>query len=920
MRPTSRRRLVSGVLIALSVFIAVGFGVGVGAALAKTDSIPQAWDIGRPHTSLPTQILDRNGKLIAEYSGAANHQIIPLDKLPKYLIQALLTREDQNFFHEGAFSLRGTFRAAWNILVGHYFSGGSTITQQLAGLLYADRSHKTIVRKLKELWYAFQLEKRLTKDQILQMYLNTVYFGRNNYGIEAASEYYYGHPASRLTLAESVMLVIQLADPARYYWLKHPDRARVIQHVVLQEMVKKGYVTQEQADQSFTDFWDTYPYSRAASTGLSGINGSKAPYFTEYVRQRLEQDLYGNLNYLRDGLVVHTTLDLGDQQYAQKLMEKSIEKFNTVYHQNATKISSTVTKSFYPVLNLLSLSFNLPQVAQLDQAKSQTSAIGSYLTRINPSIDVLSMVFGLNRVHLASIQAHIQRRKKEQKTTVQGALIALDDHTGEIISMVGGYNYATSNFNRAVDAQVQPGSSFKPLYYSAAISSHKFTVATMLPDRPVVFFNPDGTVYRPYDYLGQWQGRVSLRWALQDSINVPSLEVLQGVGFDKAVNRAARLLGMEKKKNSNHYFPHLWPLGLGITPLAPINMARAYATFPNQGREVDPIAIKYVQDRMNGNIVLQPERDLREKQKHMGSRLQIMSPQAAYIMVDLLKSVVTAGTLWQTPFDVHGFDGMPMAGKTGTTQNWSDAWTVGFSPYYTTAVWFGFDQRGGSLGLGQTGATAAGPVWAHFMKHADTGLPVIKFTKPATGLVTVRVDCNSGKLPTKYSSCTKDEIFIAGTEPRRFDTLSEYDVSRDSNVVSKLQNSAIIQGFSGAEPTSLGSIPSDSISPDSLLTTPGQLGVSGPPGGGTGEVPLGQGAAGSAAPPKTLSGAYESSGTALGSGPSSTSSGTGGSANAGSGNTGNGTSGVSGGAGSTGRGTGSATANPGSGGVNPLLD
>ncbi len=816
--------------------------------------------IGQSHTSLPTQILDRNGKLIAEYSGAEAHQIIPLNRLPKYLILALLTREDQNFYHEGAFSLRGTIRAAYNIVTGHYFSGGSTITQQLAGLLYANRTKKTIFRKLKELWYAFQLEKRLTKNQILEMYLNTVYFGQNTYGIEAASEYYFGHPASDLSLAESVMLVIQHADPAGLYWLDHPDTARKIQHVVLQEMVKKHYVTQEQADQSFTDFWNTYPYSRAASTSLSGLNSSKAPYFTEYVRQRLEQQLYGNLNYLRDGLVVHTTLNLEDQQFAQKLMHDSIKKFNTIYHENATKVTSTVTKSFYPILTLLSLSLNLPQMSALNHAKAQKSAVDDYLTKVNPSLDVLSMVMGLNRLHLATIQAHIQRKQKEQKTTVQGALISIDDHTGEIITMIGGYDFATSNFNRAVNAQVQPGSSFKPLYYSAAISSHKFTTASMLSDRPIVFFNPDGTVYKPFDYLGQWQGHVSLRWALQDSINVPSLEVLQGVGFDKAINRAARLLGMEKDKNNPHYFPHLWPLGLGITPLAPINMARAYAVFTNQGREVDPIAIKYVQDRMSGNIVLQPERALREKQKKMGSKLQIMSPQTAYVMVDLLKSVVSAGTLWQTPFDVHGFDGMPMGGKTGTTENWSDAWTVGFSPYYTTAVWFGFDQRGGSLGLGLTGATAAGPVWAAFMKHADQGLPVIKFQKPQTGLVRVKVDCTSGLLPTKYSTCTKDELFIAGTEPRRFDTLAAYNSKRNEDVASKLANSAIVQGFSGVSPSSLGSIPSATITAGNVYT-------------GNGQSSAPAGAAGSAAPPNPSNSTLGS--PSAGQGTSSAASGTG---------------------------------------------
>ena len=784
-------------LLTLSVLGALILGSAFGVALAKTDSIPQSSQIEQPKVSLPSEILDRNGKVIAQFSGAERHDQISLTMLPKYVVYALLTREDQNFYHEGAFSLRGTMRAAINIAIGNYFSGGSTITQQLAGMLYTNRDKKTIVRKLKELWYAFQLEKRLTKSQILELYLNNVYFGRNNYGIEAASQYYFGHSASRLTLAESAMLIIQLADPARYYWLKYPDRARVIQHVVLQEMVKNGYVTQAEADQSFAQFWATYPYSRAASTASDLGAGSKAPYFSEYVRQQLEQDLFGKLDYLRDGLVVHTTLNLDYQHYADQVMHSAISKYNSDYKSSSHGVSGDVSKSLEPLLSLLSYSFNLPQINRVGSSQNKQRAMNDYLLHLNPAINVVSMMLGLDHVAQFTAMAHVVRRQKEQSTQVEGALITLDDHTGEILAMVGGYDWNTSKFNRAVDGRIQEGSSIKPLYYSVAISSGKLTAASRLYDGPVIFYNQNGTPYQPYDFLGQWQGAVSVRWALQDSINVPSLEVLQTVGFDAAINRISRMLGMEQYKNDPNYFPRVYPLGLGIIPVAPINMARAYAVFANQGREVDPIAINYVEDRATHQIILEPERQLRDEQKRRGNALQIMSPQAAYVMVNLLESVVSGGTLWQTPYDVGGFDGMPMAGKTGTTQNWSDAWTVGFSPYYTTAVWFGFDQKGRSLGLGLTGATAAGPAWARYMKDIHRGLPRIDFTKPASGLVTERVDASSGLLPTKYSTKTKDEIFIAGTEPRQFDTLSEFQDQRNSAIMNKLQNSAIVQGLSG---------------------------------------------------------------------------------------------------------------------------
>jgi len=802
-----KRRIVSACLVSLSIGAAIIVGGGIGIAVARTANIPQSWQIENKKVSLPTEILDRSGKLISQFNGVEHHQRVSIGSLPKYVIYALLTREDQNFFHQGAFSLRGTLRAAINDLLGSYFSGGSTITQQLSGMLYANRDHITIRRKLRELWYAFQLEKRLTKWQVLQMYLNTVYFGRNNYGIEAASEYYFGHSATKLTLAESVALIIQLADPAGLDWISHPKHAKAIQHAVLEQMVKRGYVTQAQADQSFLQFWQDYPYSRPSSQTPYASSTSKAPYFTSYVRQQLQQDLYGNLSFLRDGLVVHTTLNLRYQRDAQRIMRKYIAKYNKIHEKNTQSIFSNVKSSITPALNLLSLTFNLPKIELATHKRNEQSALAYYLANLNPEINAMSMVLGIPELTAFTSRAHALRRQQMKKTTVEGALITLGDHTGEILSMVGGYNWKQSQFNRAVDGRLQEGSSIKPLYYSAAISSGKLTVGSPLYDGPVVFWNPDGTPYRPRDFLGQWQGLVSLRWALQDSINVASLEILKKVGFKKAIDRMAPMLGLSKYKNNQTYFPHLYPLGLGITPVAPINMARAYATFANQGRLVTPIAIKFVQDRTTGKVVLQPEKDLRVRQQHEGKKLQIMSPQTAYIMVNLLKSVVTAGTLWQTYFDVGGWNGMPMAGKTGTTENWDDAWTVGFSPYYTTAVWFGFDHHGTSLGLGLTGATGAGPVWAHYMKAIDAGQPAIPFPKPNTGLVHEIVDCYSGMLPSTYSSCTKNEIFLAGTEPRTSGTLERYRHDRDNAVVQKLQNSALFQSLAGTSPTKIGSMP-----------------------------------------------------------------------------------------------------------------
>ncbi len=297
------------------------------------------------------------------------------------------------------------------------------------------------------------------------------------------------------------------------------------------------------------------------------------------------------------------------------------------------------------------------------------------------------------------------------------------------------------------------------------------------------------------NYLGTWEGSVLLRYALANSMNVPSLQVLDGVGFDKAIDRAAKMLDMEDKKDDRNFFPRSFPLGLGVISVAPIDMARAYTTFANLGRPSDPLAITKVLGR-NGEEIINPEKDRLRRIKHESKESdRIMSPQAAYLMIDLLKSTVEFGTLRWRRINVGGFDGMPMAGKTGTTQNWGDAWTIGFSPYYTTSVWFGFDTPGNSLGRELTGATAAGPTWAEYMKTIHQGLEPVEFEKPDSGLVKMRVCSTSGLLPTQYCNHTVEELFIAGTEPKQFCDIHPFERERDEVLVRKLQDSFMLEDF-----------------------------------------------------------------------------------------------------------------------------
>jgi penicillin-binding protein 1A len=394
-----------------------------------------------------------------------------------------------------------------------------------------------------------------------------------------------------------------------------------------------------------------------------------------------------------------------------------------------------------------------------------------------------SLAFGIADLKPLTGQGFANQKVSTEQNVVEGALITIENDTGYITAIVGGSKFdETNQLIRAVQGNLQPGSSFKPLYYSAAIDSRKFTSATVISDLPIVFHNEDGTPYMPLNFLGAWNGQVLLTDALAQSMNVASIRVLDGVGFDAAIGRASALLGYSDPDDIRRRFPRVYPLGLGIISTSPLRMARAFSIFANLGREVNPIAIRSIEDR-NGKIILDIERDLRQEQRRRGNSIQVISPQNAYIMTSMLKKTLENGpsghgTLynpsgWGSKFTFKDENGktykMPMAGKTGTPQNWSDAWTIGYSPYYTTAVWFGFDKPGNSLGLSLTGSTLAGPVWADYMREIHHGLPLRDFMRPGTGLVDITVCAKSGRLKT--SSCSEGEItlsFLEGTQPELF--------------------------------------------------------------------------------------------------------------------------------------------------------
>lgn len=789
-------------LAIVTVVLAVVFGVAFGTAIASVRNIRAVENFTTFEPALPSRLLDSQGRLITEFASSEKREIVSIKDLPQHLIDALVTREDKTFWTHPGFTFRGYVRAFVGIVTGKNMGGGSTITLQLAGTLYADRRDISIRRKLVELWWALQLERRFSKQEILEMYMNRMIMGPGVYGVEAASKYFFGHSAREATIAEAAILVIQLSSPTRFNPIRNPNLARERSREVLDQMIDLGYVTRDEADDSFALYWDNYDYTRVATAAFY-TRDDKAPWFSEYVRRQLEDMLYGSTDLYKDGLTIHTTLNLDYQSAADRYMSRYISQVNRDYASSSSRRLEEAEKTYAPMAELLGLAFNLEGIF-FQENKVKAKSHEYYSKTVNPTVDAMALLFGLEPLKAATNASYGSLKNEMEKNTVEGALITIDNDNGHILAMVGGSKFDQSNqLIRATQAKLMPGSCFKPLYYSAAMDSGRFTPGTLIYDAPVVFYNDDGTPYIPLNYKGEWKGQVLLWYALAHSMNVPSVKVLDGIGFDAAINRASSLLGITDPEEIRRTFPRLYPLALGVIGVSPLNMARAFSVFASQGRAVDPIAIVSVEDR-SGYPVLEPEKDLLEEQKKRGSSMQVVSAQNAYVMTDLLKRVVKTGTLaYPTSsgnvFTYKDADGkrytIPAAGKTGTTQNWADAWTVGYTPYMTTAIWFGFDRPGNSLGVSQSGAAVAGLAWSNYMAEIHKGLPIRDFVRPDAGLIDVKVCSVSGLLPTDYcDEGTETLVFYEGTQPHSYCDLHEFKSEQAEDTIRTLAEQHSVLG------------------------------------------------------------------------------------------------------------------------------
>lgn len=794
------------------VWIAVLFlsaclcGAALGLALSYTKYIIDNEQFTQFNTALPTKLLDINGELITELSSEEKREIISINDLPQHMLDALISREDRVFYEHHGYSVKAVFRAVVGKLTGLSLGGGSTLTQQIAGTLYCDRTDMSIKRKLKELWWAIQMERRYTKEEILELYLNKIYFGGGTYGVSAASKYYFGHDATRLTPAESAILVIQLSNPAFYNPFEYPNRAMDRQSDVLATMVNAGYITKEEADSSFDEYWANFDYTRTGTTTVFNQD-DKAPWFSEYVRRELGNLIYGTEDIYTSGFTVNTTLNLKNQIIAQDVMDRYIRYANRTYKRSLGEKTNKDFAVYAPLTELLALTFNLPGL-KVSEQRNEAISKATYTNQLNPVMDVMSLMFGLDSLKMGIVnKVNSKSKVNVSKTTIEGTMIALENETGYIDTLVGGSKFDNENqFIRAVQAKLQPGSSFKPLYYSAAIDSKEFTPTTIISDTPVVFHTADGKPYIPQNFRGEWKGDVEFWYALAHSMNIPSLKVLDGIGFDAAISRAIELLGIPKDEVPFRGFVPGYPIGLGVCSVRPVELARAYSIFAGGGKEVTPIAIRSVEDR-NGNIILNPEKEVRSALQEKGAEAQVISKQTAFVMTELLKNTVLSGTLAGPSSngkklrytDEKGRQyTIPAAGKTGTTQNWADAWAVGYTPYYTSVFWFGFDKPGQSLGLQITGSTLSGYAWADYMRKVHNGLPMKEFSKPPTGVIEATVCSVSGGILTP--ECGNNKVtawYLEGTQPTNVCTVHSTSNPGRTIGMFRLEKELYKSGFAG---------------------------------------------------------------------------------------------------------------------------
>jgi len=698
------KRYLGSLVFVFLLCLSVALGATAGVLFVYNSDLPQVNSLEDYHPSLITEVYSDDGQVIGSFA-LERRVIVTWDEIPQVVKDAITSVEDQNFFTHWGIDFYGIARAGLkDVMAGRVVEGGSTLTQQLSKNLFLT-PERTFRRKIQEAMLSIQIERLYTKQQILTMYVNLHFMGHGQYGFAAAAEYYFGKELKDLNIEEAAMLAAIPRSPPNYSPIAHPDRALLRRNYAIDRMVAEKKITVAQGEEA-----KSHPIKIAEKQRRDEI----APYFVEELRRYLEKK-YGTFAVHEGGLKVYSTLNVEMQKAANAAVRAGLREYDkrhgwrgadrNLLSEGVQDLGSYELKDWKLPIRTNDI---VPGVV-LDLTKTgATVKIGSYFAQLTPQ-DIAwtkamaaAEILKPGDVALFQIRSMNPADKKvevtlEQRPKVQGSLLAIEPKSGEIKAMVGGYDFDESKFNRSTQALRQTGSSFKPFVYTAAVDNGLRPEDTIL-DAPVSFGN-----YSPGNYDGKYEGVITIRRALGDSRNIPAVKTLAKVGVQNLIPYVRRF-GITSK------IEPVLPIALGAADVTLIEMVSAYSTFPNDGVRVVPQMIRRVTDS-EGNALEENFPELRD----------VIPADTARIMVDLMQEPVRAGTATKAQELKR-----PVAGKTGTTNDFTDAWFIGYTPSLTAGAWIGFDEKV-TLGDKETGAKAALPIWMEFIREVYKDKPVETF-------------------------------------------------------------------------------------------------------------------------------------------------------------------------------------------------
>ena len=746
-----------------AMFIVVALlGTVSGVVFAYATDLPliSALDDYTPHTI--TRVLDRSGAVVGDFA-VERRVLVGYQDIPEHLRNAVIAAEDGGFFDHAGLSISRMVLALMRDLVAPGRTpGGSTLTQQLARNLFADEigfaaGDRSYERKVRESLVAMQIEKRYTKEEIFTMYCNQIYWGHGAYGVEAASHVYFGKSVKDLALEEAALIAGIIQGNVRQSPYVNADAAMRRRNYALQRMADEGYISQELADQT--------KQKPIVTRGEPSQGSTIAPYYIEEVRKYVEAK-YGAKSLYESGLTIRTTLDTELQRVANHALDQGLRnvakrrgiwrrparnvlgeghKLETFRHDRwsrpmaAGDIVPAVVMSVEPKQTrsgIATVRFG-EHTAELTRSGFQWTRRSHAAELVKPGDLIQVGISAIDDAGKATITL-------EQEPQLEGALVVVDNRSGQVLAMVGGFSFARSKFNRATQAMRQLGSTFKPFLYTAAID-RGLTPTSILNDAPVAFdVGPNQPPYSPGNYDGKFVGPVTLRRALEDSRNIPAVRLMEMLGPRQVVAYAKRFGFPED-------FPPFLSTALGSAEATLLEVTSAYSAFPNQGIRLQPYQVAAIVDR-EGNVLEETRPAPREA----------IRADSAFVMTNLLRGVVQRGTAAAA----NALD-WPLAGKTGTVDDYTDAWFIGFDPRITVGVWVGYDEKK-PIGYGETGSVTALPIWTDFMREyinlrGDRDNPP-EFEPPGN-IVFVAVD-GTGDTAADPAAAI-NEAFIAGTQPEK---------------------------------------------------------------------------------------------------------------------------------------------------------